>query len=73
MEKKKKSGITPASIIKAIAEEEVVIEPGEKGEELNLDKLIIDLEGQMEAAAENLEFEKAIELRDKIEHLKKKL
>lgn len=69
----KKHGITPTTIVKSIAEEEVVIEPGESGEEFKLDKLIIDLEGQMAVAAENLEFEKAIELRDKIEQLKKKL
>ncbi|NUM25485.1 MAG: excinuclease ABC subunit UvrB [Candidatus Buchananbacteria bacterium] len=69
----KEHGITPTSIIKAIAEEEVVIEPGEKGKELTLDKMIIDLEGQMRAAAENLEFEKAIMFREKIEKLKKKL
>lgn len=69
----KKHGITPQSIMKAIAEEEVVVEPGEKGGELKLDKLILDLEGQMQAAVENLEFEKAIEFRDKIESLRKKL
>ncbi len=69
----KKHKITPKSIIKAIIEEEVVIEPGEKGKELDLDKLIIDLEGQMRAAAEAMDFEKAIELRDKVESLKFKL
>jgi excinuclease ABC subunit B len=70
----KKHGITPTSIEKAIlAEEEVVVEPGEKGAEFKLDKLILDLEGQMQTAAENLEFEKAIDLREKIERLKKKL
>jgi len=69
----KKYGITPKSIVKAIAEEEVVIEPGEKGKELEIDKLIIDLEGQMQNAAEELNFEKAIELRDKIDKLKSKL
>ena len=69
----KKHGITPTTIVKAIAEEEVVIEPGEKGKELELDKLILDLEGQMQLAAEELEFEKAIELRDRIDNLKKKL
>jgi excinuclease ABC subunit B len=69
----KKHGITPASIIKAIAAEDIVIEPGEKGKELDIDKMILDLEGQMQVAAENLEFEKAIALRDKIELLKAKL
>ncbi len=65
----KKHGITPQSIIKAIAQEEVVIEPQEKGKELELDKLIIDLEGQMRAAAEELDFEKAIAFRDRLEKL----
>ena len=70
----KKHGITPKTIAKAIAkEEEVIIQPGEKGDELNLDKLILDVEGQMELAAENLDFEQAIELRDKVDELKKKL
>ncbi len=69
----KKHGITPKSIIKAIAEEEIVIEPGEKGKELELDKLIIDLEGRMRSEAEALNFERAIELRKQIERLKSKL
>jgi len=69
----KKHGITPKSIVKAVAEEEVVVEPGEKGREFDLDNLIIDLEGQMKVAADNLNFEKAIELREKVEKLKKKL
>jgi excinuclease ABC subunit B len=70
----KKHGITPTTISKAIADyEEAVIEPGETGKELELDELIIDLQGQMEAAAEALEFEKAIELRDKVNQLKDKL
>ena len=66
-------GITPQSIQKAIAAEEVVIEPNETGKELDLDQLIIDLEGQMRSEAEALNFEKAIELRNQVERLKSKL
>jgi excinuclease ABC subunit B len=66
-------GITPKSISKAIAAEEVVIEPGEKASDFELDKLIIDLEGQMRSEAEALNFERAIELREQIEKLKAKL
>ncbi|MBU1164658.1 excinuclease ABC subunit UvrB [Patescibacteria group bacterium] len=66
----KKHNITPKSIQKAIAEEEVVIEPGEKGKELDRDKVIIDLELQMRQAAEDLDFEHAIDLREKINKLK---
>lgn len=70
----KEHGITPQTIVKNIIEEqEVIFEPGEKGKELELDTLIVDLEGQMQAAAESLDFEKAIELRDKLEKLKKKI
>ncbi|MFA5022386.1 MAG: excinuclease ABC subunit UvrB [Patescibacteria group bacterium] len=70
----KKHGITPKSIQKAIIqEEEIVIEPGQKGDVFKLEKLILDLEGQMRNEAEALNFEKAMELRDKIEKLKKKL
>jgi excinuclease ABC subunit B len=68
-----KHGITPMSVVKAIAAQEVVIEPGEKGKELKLDVMIIDMEQQMEAASEALEFERAIELRDRIALLKKEL
>jgi excinuclease ABC subunit B len=69
----KKHGITPETIIKAITEEEVVIEPGEQGKEFDVDKLILQLQDEMTAAAEGLEFEKAIALRDKIASLQKKL
>ena len=69
----KQHGITPASIVKAIAEEAVVIEPNQRGKRVSVERLLVDLEGQMQLAAENLEFEKAIELRDKIAQLKKKM
>lgn len=69
----KKHKISPKSIVKAVADEEVVIEPGETGKELKLDELLIDLEGQMRMAAESLDFETAIELREKIDSLKTKL
>ncbi len=69
----KKHNITPKTIIKSLADEQVQIEPGEYGKELDIDTVLIDLEGQMQLAAEQLEFEKAINLRDKIESLKKQL
>ncbi len=82
VEYNKKHGITPQSIIKAVkdirgerAEEEVP-------EEAELDKfikkanreeivsVIRELEDEMDLAARNLEFEKAAELRDRIELLR---
>jgi len=68
-------GITPASIIKAIKEK-----PAELKKEIekfdlkkvgSLEELIIELETQMQIAAENLDFEKAIEIRDEIRKLKR--
>lgn len=68
-----KHGITPMSIVKAIAAQEIVIEPGEQGEELRIDTVLLDLEQQMAVAAEELDFEKAIALRDRIALLKKQI
>ena len=73
-----KHGITPQTIIKAIKD----IAMGRKKEEIKkfdpkrvpkqeLAHVIHMLEGQMEMAAEGLEFEKAAELRDQIEEFKK--
>lgn len=71
-------GITPQTIIKAIKD----IAQGRKKEEVKkfdvkkipkqeMGQVIHMFESQMEMAAENLEFEKAAELRDHIEELKK--
>ena len=68
-----KHGITPQSIVKAIKEEEVVIEPNEQGRELEMDEKIVEFEAEMHTAAENLDFEKAIELRENIQKLKRSL
>ena len=68
-----KHKITPQSIVKAIKEEEVVIVPGELGNDLKIDELIIELEAEMHTVAENLDFERAIELREKIQKLKSSL
>ncbi|HCX65950.1 MAG TPA: excinuclease ABC subunit B, partial [Eubacteriaceae bacterium] len=71
-------GITPMSIVKTIhdeikatkaAEEEAEYLTGE-GEVLE-EKSIEELEKEMRKAAQNLEFEKAAELRDKITNLKR--
>lgn len=80
MEHNKKHGITPKSIIKAIREMQF---PGKKKvmhEGLDIKKIpkeeiprvIQNLENQMEIASQNLEFEKAAEMRDLIEKLKEK-
>ena len=79
-------GITPRTVDKAItdifdlayespAEEAVqVAEPqAEFGSEADLDALIAELEEQMQAAAKDLAFEKAAQLRDRIKALRKRM
>ncbi|MBI5621916.1 excinuclease ABC subunit UvrB [Candidatus Falkowbacteria bacterium] len=65
-------GITPESITKAIIVREDVILPELKGQALDAEKVLVELELQMQAAAESLDFERAIMLRDKIKELKEK-
>lgn len=76
MEYNKKHGITPQTIVKAVHD----IAQNKPGESRHYDKkkvpkeeltrLIRELEAQMNLASENLEFEKAAELRDQIDELK---
>ena len=80
-----KHGITPQSIIKAVKSivdaEKMAIEKSRKEKEEyfrkvpreEIPRLIHNLEQQMEIEVENLNFEKAAELRDEIEELQKKL
>jgi excinuclease ABC subunit B len=77
-----KHGITPQTILKAIqdiAEEHSKLKLGRKKydhQKIPKDekkRLIEELNAQMELAAENMEFEKAADLRDEIELLKREL
>ncbi len=80
-EHNKKHGITPQTIIKAV--KDITMERQKKmahGGERHIDvkkipkeemgRFIHELETQMDLASQNLEFEKAAELRDEIEHLR---
>jgi len=81
----KKHGITPQSIVKAVKsivdEEKLAQDEARKEKEAYLKKVpkeeiprvIHAMEQQMELEVENLNFEKAAELRDEIEELRKKL
>lgn len=69
-----KHGITPQTIRKAIAQlEEVRVERGASASVQQVEAKIVALDLEMKAAAEDLNFEKAIELREQISHLKAKL
>ncbi len=82
LEYNKKNNITPRSIQKAIREgiemlqdaEEVEMEAlGIKAGGYETEKIIEELEYEMDLAARNLQFEKAAVIRDKITDLKKRL
>jgi len=69
----KEHGITPKTIQKPVRDQ--VIEPGRKKKipKSALPNLIINLESQMKSAAQRLDFEEAIRLRDQIAALRKEM
>jgi len=69
----KKHGITPKTIIKPVKEKETEITDIKHIPNSDIPNVIIELEADMNIAAESLEFERAIQLRDKIAALRKKL
>ena len=69
----KKHGIIPTTIIKPIKEKIVDIKDTKHIPKKDIPNLIINLEIEMRDAADDLNFEKAIFLRDKIENLKKRI
>ncbi len=69
----KKNKITPATIQKPIKEKEVEITDVKSIPKKEIPNLIIELNKEMEIAADKLDFEKAIMLRDKIKNLQQKI
>jgi len=69
----KKHGITPTTIIKDVKQSEMSkeIKSLKHLSEYDREQKLIQIEADMKKAAENLDFEKAIELRDLLEQLKK--
>ena len=75
-------GITPKSIVRPVQigldlykkdkEEDDLLEVAEVGDEYDVDALLVKLSKEMRQAADNLEFERAAALRDKIKELNKK-
>jgi excinuclease ABC subunit B len=66
-------GITPATIIKRVSEKEGVIKGTKHLAKSDVQRQIIELDAQMREAAEKLNFERAIELRDAITALTRDL
>lgn len=68
-----KHGITPKTIKKKVAEKTREIKGVKHMGTTELKRKILDMEAEMRKAAEQMNFEKAIELRDTVEGLKKEL
>lgn len=73
MEYNRVHGITPVTIRKPIREKEVEIQDTKHIPRYEMPNLIIQVEAEMEEAAERLDFERAIVLRDKLKKLKKEV
>jgi excinuclease ABC subunit B len=65
--------ITPKTIIKPIKDKEVDIKDTKHIPKKEIPNVIIELEAQMREAAEKLDFEKAIDLRDTVKKLRERL
>jgi len=65
--------IVPQTIIKPVKEKEVEVKDTKYLPKAEIPNVIIDLEKQMRDAADNLDFEKAIALRDQIKKLNERL
>jgi excinuclease ABC subunit B len=66
-------GIVPQTIIKPIRAKEVDIKDTKHVPKAEIPNMLIELESRMKAAAEELDFEKAIALRDAIKRLNQKI
>jgi excinuclease ABC subunit B len=69
----KDHGITPETIIKPIKEKEVDLKDTKHIPKMEIPNVIIELESQMRDAAEKLDFEKAINIRDTIKKLRARM
>jgi excinuclease ABC subunit B len=69
----KKHHITPQTIKKPVKEKEVDIKDTKHVPKTEIPNVVIELEKQMQDAADNLDFERAIALRDQIKKLNERL
>jgi len=69
----KKNKIIPATIVKKIADKKHDLRGVRHMSSVDVEKKMIELDAEMRIAAEKLDFEKAIELRDTLEALKAQL
>ena len=67
------NGITPKTIIKAVPEQTTTLDDSKLKSSFDLASDIIDLEAQMKKYSEDLDFERAIECRDRIKRLEREI
>ena len=67
----KTKGITPRTIIKSIPEQQVILDEIKNKSKHDLRKDMIEIEAQMKKFSVDLDFERAIECRDKIRNIQK--
>jgi excinuclease ABC subunit B len=65
--------ITPTTIMKSVPEQETILDESKLKSTYDLTTDIIDLEAQMKKYSEDLDFERAIECRDRIKRLEKEV
>lgn len=71
MEFNREHGITPQTIVKPIKEKEADITDTKHIPRVDIPNYLIELEQEMQAAADSLDFERAIKVRDQIKKIKK--
>ncbi|MGB3457909.1 MAG: excinuclease ABC subunit UvrB [Halobacteriota archaeon] len=69
----KEHEIVPRTIIKAIKEKEIEVKDAKHIPKTDIPNLIVELEAEMREAADKLDFERAIGLREKVNVLKKRV
>ncbi|MGY5151999.1 MAG: excinuclease ABC subunit UvrB [Candidatus Nitrosopumilus sp. bin_6a] len=69
----KEHNITPKTIIKSVPEQEVALDDSKLKSVHDLATEIIDLDAQMKKYSEELDFERAIECRDRIKRMEKEI
>ena len=73
MQYNKKNNIIPKTIIKSVPEQETALDESKLKSVHDLEADVIDLEAQMKKYSEDLDFERAIECRDRIKRLEKEI
>jgi excinuclease ABC subunit B len=68
-----KNGITPRTIVKPVKDREIDIKDIKHIPKREIPNLIIELSTKMEEAAESLDFERAIVLRDRIREMERRV